>query len=87
MPKRKAVGPPITEPRTTVVDPKPNHTENLTNSAREATTDLPVGEGQSGGATCSHMDPLSSEVDKDSLYEGIPFGPYWLQWGTRRGSP
>ena len=73
MPKRKAEGLPITEPMTTVLDPKPNTTENSANLAREATTDLPVDGGQSGGATGIHLDPLSSEVDEDALYEGNPF--------------
>ena len=73
MPKRKAEGPPIIEPRTEVLNPEPNTTENLANSAREATTNLPVGGGQSGGATGNHLDLLSSEVDNNSVYEGNPF--------------
>ena len=73
MPKRKAEGPPITEPRLEVPDPELNTTEDSTILAWEATTDTPVGGGQSGGATCNHLDPLPSEVDKSAVDEDNPF--------------
>ena len=69
MPKRKAEGSPITKPRTEVLEPELNTVEDSTKLARAATTDLPVGGGQLGGARGSHLDPLSSEVDEDN--------PFW----------
>ena len=73
MPKKKAGGPPITEPRAEVLDSELNTTEDSTRLARETTPDSPVGEGQSGKATCNHMDPLPSEVDRSAEDEAHPF--------------
>ena len=54
-------------------DPELNTPEDSTKLTQEAITDTPVGRGPSGGATCSHMDPLPSEVDKSAVDEDNPF--------------
>ena len=73
MPKRKAGGPPFTEPRTEVLDSELNTTEDSTSLVVETTPNSLVGKGQLGGATCSHLDPLPSEVDRSADDADHPF--------------
>ena len=73
MPKRKVEGPPFTEPKAEVLDSELNTIEDSTSLAVETTPDFPVGEAQLGGATGSHLDPLQSEVDRNTDDAGHPF--------------